>query len=371
MNDLEERLRDVFAARAASTRIDRRSDPMFVGDTVQPRSWPLIVGAVAVVVVITVLGLAFLVRSPGDEVPASVPSATTSPNTPSSASADALPEVFPSLPVDDPRNAEAVAAYSGFVSFESTNAGRAVIGRIDTDGRLVDPMMITVFADIDAIPLANPYEVGGEEVVINGVTYARYVLGSNPVRMALVRRGDTDLAIVGEDPAAFISEAGEIPVTDIAVTADGGVSFSLGTLPDGYETIVSPSTFPTPSPRVDLTIGSDGDAEFGYLVTGRMSDLLFHAGTTPFRQVDVNGTTGWTNEPSDGGMSLIVWQVAPQTWATAAGPGSTALELARDAIFIDETAWQSAYHVTRPDDFPRLIGPATIDSTSPSSDLAT
>ena len=276
--------------------------------------------------------------------------------------------MFPSLPADDPRNADAVAAYSGFVSFETTDAGRALVGRIGTDGRLVDPVTITVFADIDTIPLENPYEDGGEEVVVEGVTYTRYVLGSNPVRIGLVHRGDTDVAIVGEDPAAFLAAAGGIPVTDTALRPDGGVSFSLGDLPDGYQTIVPPSTFPTLSPRVDLTVGSDGDDTFGNLTTGRLSDLLLHAGATPFRQVDVNGTTGWANEPSGGGVDLIVWQVAPETWATAMGSGETALELARDAVFVDETTWQSTYDVTRPADPGLHAGRRTNSVNCPRSD---
>ncbi|TDT14784.1 hypothetical protein BDK89_0340 [Ilumatobacter fluminis] len=366
MNDLEQRLRDAFAGRAATTQIDRRSDPppAHGGATAVQRSWPLIVGVAAAVVVITVLGLAMLVRSPADDMPASDPS-TPSPTSPS-ASVDLLPEVFPALPADDPRNAEAVAAYSGFVSFETTDAGRALVGQIDDEGRLVDPVTITVFADIDAIPLESPYDDGGEEVVVDGVTYTRYVLGSNPVRIALVDRGDTDVAVVGEDPAAFISAAGGIPLADIVVRSDGGVSFSLGDLPDGYQTIVPPSTFPIMSPRVDLTIGTDGDETFGYLTTGRLSDLLLHAGSTPFRQVDIDGTTGWAEDPSGGGVGLIVWQVAPDTWATVMGSDESALELARDAVFVDEATWQATYDVTRPDD-PRFAGATPVEpGTTPS-----
>lgn len=365
MNDLEQRLRDAFAGRAATTKIDRRPDlPPPHGDvTSGQRSWPLIVGAAAVVV-ITVVGLAVLVRSPADDVPASVPS-TPSPPSPSTP-ADILPEVFPALPTDDPRNTDAIASYSGFVSFETTDAGRALVGQIDPDGRLVDPVTITVFADVDTSTLESPYDEGGEEVVVDGVTYTRYVLGSNPVRIALVDRGDTDVAVVGEDPSAFISAAGGVPLTDIVLRPDGGVSFSLGDLPDGYQTIVPPSTFPTMSPRVDLTIGSDGDDTFGYLATGRLSDLLLHAGSTPFRQVDIDGTTGWAEEPSGGGVGLIIWQVAPETWATVMGSDESALELARDAVFVDEATWQATYDVTRPDD-PRFAGATPIEPNTTSN----
>ncbi len=354
MNDLDERLRGAFAARAESTTVDYRTD---AGSTLTPsasvpsRSWTATVMIAAVTIAIMVVGLALISRSPAeDEVPATVPppaptAVVTTPPPADLGINPLLPEVFPAFAADDPRQAQTTAAYSGFVSFESTQAGRAIIGRIES-GRLVDPMAVSVYADADEIAFVS----AGDQVVIAGTTYERHRGGTG--QLALVLRGETDAVITGADPEPFVAAAGGIPVTGVMLPSDGGVSFSLTPLPVGYEVIVGPVTFPTLSPVVNLTFGSEADDSFSAVTTGRLSDLLLQATGWSFRQVDVNGTSGWASEPPAGAVGLVIWRVAPATWATTiAATPTEALDLARSVRFVDEATWQATYNVVRPESF--------------------
>lgn len=354
MNDLDERLRGAFAARAERTTVDYRTDvgsPLIPIAAVRSRSWMPTLMVAAVTVAIVVVGLALILRSPADdEVPATVPApaptaAVTTPPPSDLGINPLLPEVFPALPADDPRQAQTTAAYSGFVGFETTQAGRAIIGRIEA-GRLVDPMAVSVYADADEIA----FDAAGDQVVIAGTTYERHRGGTG--QWTLVLRGETDAVITGADPETFVAAAGGIPVTGVTLPPEGGVSFSLTPLPAGYEVIVEPATFPTLSPVVDLTFGSDADNSFGAVMTGRLSDLLLQATGSPFRQIDVNGTSGWASEPPAGVVGMVVWRVAPTTWATAiAATPAEALDLARSVRFVGEATWQATYNVDRPENF--------------------
>lgn len=373
MNDLDDRLRGAFAARAERTTVDYRTDiGASVAAPVPSRSWRPIMAIAAATVAVAVGGLALIARSPADdEVPATVPPPVSTTAISTAPPADLgtnplLPEVFPALPSDDPRNATAAAAYSGFVSFGTTqagravNVGRAIIGRLDS-GELLDPMSVSVYADADDIAFATT----GDQVVIDGIGYERHRVGTSPVQRTLVLRGATDAVITGADPEAFVAAAQGIPVTDATLTPDGGVTFSLTPLPDGYDVIVEPVTFPSPSPVVDLMFGSEADDSFGRVATGRLSDLLLHVTGTSFRQVDVNGIPGWASQPPAGTVGLVIWKVAPDTWATSIGPTPTAaLDVARSVTFVDEATWQATYDVARPDDT-GFDAPAPPSATSP------
>ncbi len=354
MNDLDERLRGAFTARAESTTVDYRID---VGSTLTPsatvpsRSWTPTVAIAAVTVAIMVVGLALISRSTAeDEAPATVPppASTAAVTTPLPADLGInplLPEVFPTLAADDPRQAQATAAYSGFFIFASTQAGRAIIGRIES-GRLVDPMAVSVYADADEIA----FDLAGDQVVIAGTTYERHYVGTG--QWTLVLRGETDTVITGADPETFVAATGGIPVTGVTLPPDGGVSFSLTPLPVGYEVIVEPATYPTRSPIVNLTFGSEATDSFGQVTVGRLSDLLRQATPSSFHQVDVNGTSGWASEPPARTVGIVIWRVAPATWATTiAATPTEALDLARSVRFVDEATWQATYNVVRPESF--------------------
>lgn len=78
MNDLDERLRDAFAARAERTTIDYRDDigtkPVIANADVTPTSWRPTLAIAAAVVAITMVGVALIQRPSADDIqPGTIP----------------------------------------------------------------------------------------------------------------------------------------------------------------------------------------------------------------------------------------------------------------------------------------------------------
>jgi hypothetical protein len=359
MNDLEQRVRDGFADRAARTTIEYRSNAWTETVAVSDRGpgsprrigpWVPVLAAAAATVAVLVVGLVLTTRESDEPIaPAPVPPTEPTPGPAGDRPGPTYPEVFPSVFPDDPLASRTSGSEPGFVSFDSRASGRAVVGKIEED-ELVAPMVIKAYADIDEIT----FTYAGRPEVIDGVTYERHRVSAYPLSTyALVLRGDIDLMVEGEDPGAFVMEAGGIPLADAAQRGDGGITFTLEPLPDGYETIVEPTTMPFGAALASLTIDASDDVEpSGDVTTSAASDLLFRATSEKFRRVDINGLTGWF---TDGSADTVIWQVAPSTWATAtglAGTGIDALLLARSTTFVDQITWRSMHDLARPDVFP-------------------
>ena len=354
MNDLELRVRDALADRAGRTVINPRStgwtdDAAVSNGRPDPsrdgRRWvPVTIAAATVAVVVA--GLALMAGSdpaPIVPAPATLPSTEPVATTVEPTSA-VVPELFPTLADDDPLAAGSSVSEPGYVSFDSPASGRAVVARIERD-RVVAPMIISAYADIDE----STFTYEGRPQVIDGVTYERHRVSATPTSTyALVLRGKFDLMITGEDPDAFVTAAGGIPVTDTALTDDGGVSFALGPLPDGYETVVEPTTFPFGAAYANLSVGADADSPSNVVIVSGLSDLLLHATNESYSVIDVNGRRGWFGDS----VNRVIWQVAPATWATAYSIGDTGVdvvELARRTVFVDEDTWRQTYDVELPD----------------------
>jgi hypothetical protein len=334
MNELESGL----AAMAARVTVEDRLDDLMQErttvalDDVRPRGRVTLAAAAALVLIVGV-GAVIAVRSDPDR----------STSTISDAGVDvraAVPEVFPTLRSDDPNASSVTATYGGFMSFADGDAGRALVGRID-GGELVDPVAISVYADVDQAPLGDVNSTG-DDVVIDGVTYERR---SAAEARSLVLRGEFDLVVTGEDPEAFVTAADGIPVSAVDAVP-GGLTLSLAAMPAGYAVFVPPSTFPTPPYIASLATDTQTAIAIGEVRTSRFSELLTQAIGTSFRQVDVNGIIGWEIDDDQNSTGMVIWQVADHTWATAlADSPAAARELARRTVFVDETTWLSSYDI--------------------------
>jgi hypothetical protein len=332
MKELESGLATMAARVVVEDRLDDlvQERTVVALDAVRPRGRITLAAAAALVLIVGV-GAVIAVQSDAD----------LSTSTISDAGVDAraaVPEVFPTLRLDDPNVSSVTATYGGFMSFAGGDAGRALVGRID-GGELVDPVAISVYADVDQAPLADAIGTG-DDVVIDGVTYERR---STAEARSLVLRGEFDLVVTGADPEAFVTAARGIPVSAVDAVP-GGLTLSLAAMPAGYAVIVSPSTFPTP-PYI-ASLGTDTESAIAEVRTSRFSELLTQAIGTSFRQVDINGIIGWENHDDRNSTGMVIWQVADHTWATAlADSPAAARELARRTVFVDETTWLSSYDI--------------------------
>jgi hypothetical protein len=331
-------LEDGLAVMAARVVVEDRLDDLVQErtvvtlDPVRSRGRVTLVTAAALVLIVGV-GAVIAFRSDADLSTSTIGDAGVDARA-------AVPEVFPTLQPDSPSASSVSATYGGFMSVADGDAGRALVGRID-GGELVDPVAISVYADVDQAPLGNVNSTG-DDVVIDGVTYERR---SAAEALSLVLRGEFDLVVTGEDPEAFVTAAGGIPVSAVDAVP-GGLGLSLAAMPAGYVVIVPPSTFPTPPYIASLGTDPQAAIAIGVVRTSRFSELLTQAIGTTFRQVDINGTLGWEIDDDRISTGMVIWKVADQTWATAmADSPAAARKLARRTVFVDETTWLSSYNV--------------------------
>jgi hypothetical protein len=250
------------------------------------------------------------------------------------------PDVYPALPLGDPRAGTATASYGGQIAWNNPASASAFVAR-DDGTTLSGGISLSVIVGFTGDDLG--YTAAPEPISVAGLALELYTAGAVPGQRTLVLSGDPAVTVSGVDPVAFVGAAGGIPVVDATTGADGEVSFALTDLPPGYVVVTPPERLPRGAinaylePDTEIAVGPSlyVDVYDQRSVFGMNADLTV---------VDINGRTGWTNG------SMVIWPVSDGTWARADGNTTldAALELARSVEFVDEATWRDRYRVGEP-----------------------
>ena len=164
-------------------------------------------------------------------MPTPTPIPTTSP-----APADQLllPDRFPIVPASHPLAGEATAMYGG-MRLGDVSVAQALVA-VDDGTTLTGAVMLMAYAQISD----EMFPGGAEPVTVAGIAGTLYTERGTPEISTLVVPEPVPLAVQALDPIAFVEAAGGVPIVDARVEADGGVTFEVGDLPDGYQVIVEP-----------------------------------------------------------------------------------------------------------------------------------
>ncbi len=312
------------------------------GARTRARRWlvPASVAAAAVLV----LGLMAIEREPDEPAPAQQPVVTEgsapSPVAPALPSDAPLPDRFPIIDDAWPGADRATGWWGGQIGWENGAMTEALVARRDGDW-LRDGIALTVRA---GGPVASgtprPTVVAGQLVDV-------YVENGSPVLTTVVLPGSPVVTVSGRDPIAFLEAVGGVPVVDPRSGPDGALTFDIGVLPDGYETIVAPTPLPLGAIDAATQVAND-DADGLVVFVSRRNPLVAWAQATDVGPADVNGAPGWADDRGPG--STVIWRVSETTWASvgAAPDAATALEFARAVRFVDEATWSTRYGVDVP-----------------------
>lgn len=303
--------------------------------------WRLIGAAAAGVILVG--GLTIAQRQQGD--PAPVAQAPTPPATavavPRPAVADlpapALrPDVFPVIP-DTYQNADLVSAvWGGPIGGTGAVPAEGLVALVDGD-TISNALQLSVVSETAGAPYAPAAtaQVAGLDVEI-------YVENGTPTFTTVVLPGSPALAVTGQDPIGFIEDAGGFPIDGARIDSNGNATFAVGDLPAGYEVIVPPSQLPVGSVNAAIRFPVGNDLAIWADVR---NPLINWAQAGQLRQVDINGTLGWTTD--SGPRAFVIWPASPTTWAMISGATNAdlAVDLARTVTFVDEATWSERYEV--------------------------
>jgi hypothetical protein len=318
-------------------------------DRAPSRFW-LFAGAAAAVTIL-VVGLLAVQRPADAPAPAQQPATTT-------ASTTATPSQVPALPasvlapdqfgvVSDswPTAPTASAMWGGQLGWDNATAAEALVARRD-GGLIRDGIALSVSSD----GTRDQFRGVPQQATVAGVPVEIYVENGSPAITTVVLPGTPEVTASGLDPIAFLEAAGGFPVYGQRVDDDGGVTFGIGQLPDGYEVIAPPARLPVGSLNA-FTRADDGDGVDGDGITVWVevrNPLIAYAQVGDLQQIDINGTDGWLYDR--GPASNVMWQVSDITWANVGGATSAdvAMEFARSIEFVDEATWTERYDVAQP-----------------------
>jgi hypothetical protein len=276
-----------------------------------------------------------------------------------------LPDVFPALALDDPRNEDAQGFYS---QISPHNGGRtsALIARQNGD-LLTDGIEISAFSD-RAVDEALAAGGSNRPQAIHGVRVYNMVEPGDPALTTAIVPGQPAIAYRGLDPIGFLTDAGlDVATATVSSDDDTGtatVDLNLVNVPDGFEVIVEPETLALGAVAATLHLQAGDTADGTGITTQLASPLIALASSGDVQAVDINGAPGWITA---GPGYVVTWQVGTHTWASVGGNATSdaSLELARAAQFVDEASWRARYDVDLPNLSPVTDTTVTGDTTPP------
>jgi hypothetical protein len=141
------------------------------------------------------------------------------------------------------------------------------------------------------------------------------------------------------------------------IVADSSTTFSIGSLPTGYDVIIEPTIQPQAVDSFGIATSSDNgsDGSLSIQVVTDLSDLRFYSarqGAPMLRSIFLGGTdeqlTGWYAMPTDDSV-VMVWTLDPGivlvlTATRSNITASEAIAIAKDVVLTDRNTWSQTYH---------------------------
>jgi hypothetical protein len=254
------------------------------------------------------------------------------------------PDVFAVVPADDARAAASTANYGGQLAWDEPPSAEALVARFKGD-TMTGAIQLRVLASFDSSSLSI---AAADAINVAGTDMKLYVEGGTPTLKTVVLPGTPALAATGLDPVSFLESSNGFPILEPRIGRDGEVTFAVGQLPEGYETVVSPARLPRGSYNA-VTQAPDGDGGDGITAWVDVHNPLpAYAIVGDMQRVDINGVPGWKGDRGPG--SPVIWQVSQTTWALIGGAttANAAVTFARSLTLVDEATWRSRYNVGAP-----------------------
>jgi hypothetical protein len=305
----------------------------------------VLIAAAAVALLVGILALSTRSHSDDGSAPlasSTVPTPTTVPSLPVT---PMRPDRFPLLSATDRRAAQATGMYGGQLGWNNPTGAHALVAKI-ADDTMMGAVALSAVASFDATRFATrsdepyPPTLPPEAITIAGVAMTVYSEpGSLNVKI-VVASGTPTLVARGRDAVAFLEAAGGFPILGPRIDPEGDVTFALGPLPTGYETVIAPKRLPLGSISA-VANAPDGDGGDGISAWVAVEGpLLGFAPSEKLHRVDINGLLGWMGDPGPG--AVVLWPVSDTTWAYVGGASDAdaALEFARALTFVDEATWR-------------------------------